>query len=210
MFGLDPNKPVLAIFPGSRPSEIDRYLPGMLAGVSILQKSHPEVQGIVGVAPSIGKAKIEPYLQGTSQVVAAKENPLQLMKVADAGLLKSGTSNLQAAFLSLPFVMFYKVPVWTEIIAKMLIKPKEYSIVNVLKSRTVVELTQRQTEASNVAEKLGLVLFDEVIRNNIKENFKQIVDELRTFDQSDKFARDGNAYQRTAILARELLVKSNS
>ena len=54
-YGLDPKKPVIALCPGSRKSELDQLLPVMLEAARIIQKKYPEFQYVVPVISRLGK-----------------------------------------------------------------------------------------------------------------------------------------------------------
>jgi lipid-A-disaccharide synthase len=52
--GLDPDRPVLAVFPGSRRSEIERHMGPFMATAREVVRRDPTVQVIVSAAPGIG------------------------------------------------------------------------------------------------------------------------------------------------------------
>ncbi|WP_409894205.1 lipid-A-disaccharide synthase, partial [Gemmatimonas sp.] len=99
--GLDPERPVLAVFPGSRRAEVARHLVPFIDAARAVQRARPEVQVVVGVAPTVSISPADcpfPLVQGASFVV---------QRAATAGLLKSGTNTLEAAVAGLPHVIGY-------------------------------------------------------------------------------------------------------
>jgi lipid-A-disaccharide synthase len=179
--GLDPARPVIAIFPGSRWSEIERHLTPMLEGIRMVQDQHPEIQAAVAIAPSVRGRGIEEILAGTSGVRRFNGSSIDLLRSADIGLLKSGTSNLQAVFAGLPFTMFYKSSALTAVIVRKFVRIKEYSIVNVIRPGTVVEIIQEEGTAERVAREVKSLLYDAKRRAELQAKFREIIGQL-SFD----------------------------
>lgn len=153
--GLDPHRPVLAVFPGSRRAEIARHLDPFVAAARVVQRQRPEVQIVVGVAPTVSIAPSAcpfPLVQGASFVV---------QQAATAGLLKSGTNTLEAAVVGLPHVIGYRTSPITYAIAKRVVKIPHIGLVNVVAGREVSrEFVQERFVPEQVAEAL-LPLFDD-------------------------------------------------
>lgn len=99
--GLDPQRPLLALVPGSRRGEIRCNLPIMAEVAS----RHPSMQAIVAGAPAIDPsiyAAVDPNLK----VVYGATTPL--MKYAEAALVTSGTATLECALCATPQVACYR------------------------------------------------------------------------------------------------------
>jgi lipid-A-disaccharide synthase len=129
--GLDAARPVLAVFPGSRRAEIGRHLEPFVEAAVAVQRLRPEVQVVVGVAPTVSISAADcpfPLVQGASFVV---------QRAATAGLLKSGTNTLEAAVAGLPHVIGYRTSPITYAIAKRLVKIPHIGLVNVVAGREV-------------------------------------------------------------------------
>lgn len=129
--GLDPDAPVLAIFPGSRRAEIERHLEPFIAAAQAVRARRPDVQVVVGVAPTVRIDAAQcpfPLVQGASFVV---------QRAATAGILKSGTNTLEAAVAGLPHVIGYRTNPLTFAIAKRVVKIPHIGLVNVVAGREV-------------------------------------------------------------------------
>jgi lipid-A-disaccharide synthase len=129
--GLDLDRPVLALFPGSRRAEIARHLDGFVAVAQEVQRRRPDVQVIVGVAPTVQIPSTDcPFRQvrGASFVV---------QRAATAGLLKSGTNTLEAAVAGLPHVIGYRTSPVTYAIARRVVKIPHIGLVNVVAGHEV-------------------------------------------------------------------------
>ena len=203
--GLDPAKPTLAILPGSRQSEVSRNLTTMRAALELLQTRHPGVQAVVVVAPTIDAAAVAAEVGAPPWLRVTQGNAIEIMRVADAGLLKSGTSNLQGAFCALPFAMFYRASPLSAFIVRRCVDLAEYSIVNVLRPGTVTEILQERATPEYTASVLEALLFNEEYRRELKEHLGEVRARLRSFDNRPEFAGTRNAPERVARLAAELL-----
>jgi lipid-A-disaccharide synthase len=129
--GLDPVAPVLAVFPGSRRAELARHLEPFLAVATRLQGIIPGLQVVVSVAPTVEiPAAHCPF-------PLVREASFTVLRAATAGLLKSGTTTLEAAVAGLPHVIGYCTSAITYAIAKRVVTIPHIGLVNVVAGRAV-------------------------------------------------------------------------
>lgn len=113
--GLDPDKAVLAILPGSRKSEIKALSQVFLETAQKLHQKYPNLQFIV---PLVNDARKEQFLEITkdielpnlhlfSQPVSKQPISRDVMEACDAALLASGTASLEMALYKKPMVIAY-------------------------------------------------------------------------------------------------------
>ncbi|MBL0172367.1 MAG: lipid-A-disaccharide synthase [Gemmatimonadaceae bacterium] len=129
--GLSPDGEVLAVFPGSRHAELAQHLKPFIATARELQRRRPGMQVIVSVAPTVRVDPADcpfPLVHGQSFTV---------LRAATAGLLKSGTTTLEAAVADLPHVIGYRTSAVTYAIARRLVKIPHIGLVNVVAGREV-------------------------------------------------------------------------
>ena len=129
--GLDPAAPVLAVFPGSRRAELARHLEPFLAVATRLQGIIPGLQVVVSVAPTVDI----PVAHCPFPLV--REASFTVLRAATAGLLKSGTTTLEAAVAGLPHVIGYRTSAITYAIAKRVVTIPHIGLVNVVAGRAV-------------------------------------------------------------------------
>ncbi len=98
--GIKSDKPLIAIVPGSRVSEIKNNLPIMAEVAS----RHPDFQAVIAGAPSID---INLYRSITNLNVV-QDATFEIMDVADVALVTSGTATLEAALLETPQVVCFR------------------------------------------------------------------------------------------------------
>ncbi len=129
--GLRETGELLAVFPGSRRAEIARHLAPFVATAKELQRRRPSLEVVVSVAPTVEISPDDcpfPLVRGRS---------FDVLRAATAGLLKSGTTTLEAAVADLPHVIGYRTSAITYGIAKRVIKIPHIGLVNVVAGRAV-------------------------------------------------------------------------
>ena len=134
--GLDPARPVLGLFPGSRRQEVVRLWPPFRAAAELVRRQRPDVQVVVAategsVYPEAGDIRI------------ARGLPRECFAAADAALCKSGTSTLEAAVAETPLVVAYRLNALSYALARRLVHVPWIGMVNLVADRQVApELIQ--------------------------------------------------------------------
>ena len=150
--GIAPESRVLGLFPGSRAQEIRRlWVPFREAAARLLAEGRCDRVIVAGTEwgqyPDPGAAEI------------LRSDPSRLLAAADAALVKSGTTTLEAALAGTPMVVAYKVHPLTYRVFQRVRTVEWVSLVNLVAGREVVpELLQDQAESGPLAEALGPLL----------------------------------------------------
>ena len=186
--GLDPHKPVIAMLPGSRSQEIKSMLPVMLkAGARF-----SDYQLVLAAAPS---QELDFYHQvaDISKVAVIEGKTYDLLEVAQAAMVTSGTATLETALFGVPEVVCYRGNWFSYWIARQLIKVKYISLVNLIADKEVVkELIQSEMNVRNLEKELQKCLSN-------KEYFD------REYDHLKELLGGGGASSRAAhIIAEEV------
>jgi lipid-A-disaccharide synthase len=130
--GLGADDRVLALFPGSRRGELAQHLDAFVATAHELERRIAGLRVIVGVAPGMQLEAVRvPFqlVEGDSYAV---------WRAADAALVKSGTSTLEAAIADTPLIVAYRVGRLNYEIARRLIRGIRYiGLVNLVVDRSV-------------------------------------------------------------------------
>ena len=150
---LPQNVPVLALFPGSRQQEIDRLIDDFVATARILQTRHRNLEVIVSVAPTVAlDSERCPF-----RLVHSAS--LSVLRAADAGLCKSGTTTLEASIADCPLVVAYRAGRVSYMLAKRVVKIGNIGLVNVVAGREVAEeFIQDEVVPSRMADTLDQLL----------------------------------------------------
>lgn len=164
-----PDKPLVALLPGSRTQEISRMLPLMGA----VAHSFPEYQFVIAGAPGQDAKVYEKIFPGIPVVHGQTYN---LLHHSSAALVTSGTATLETALLKVPEVVCYKANRLSYQIAKRLIKVPYISLVNLIMNREVVkELIQNELNISNLKAELDLLLHNQVKKEKISADYDELI-----------------------------------
>ena len=126
--------PIIAILPGSRKQEIETILPLMIS----VSDNFPEYQFIIAAAPS-QPISFYNVLVGNKNLSIISDETYELLFHSEAALVTSGTATLETALLNIPEVVCYKGGMVSYLIARMLVKIKFISLVNLIMDKEVVK-----------------------------------------------------------------------
>jgi lipid-A-disaccharide synthase len=148
------DKPVIALLAGSRKHEIELVLPEMLKIV----KHFPEHQFILAGVKNI-PAGLYSKILGDHPVLLISEKTYEILHIAEAALVTSGTATLEAALHWTPQVVCYKGDFISMLIGWMVIKVKYISLVNLIMGKEVVkELVQYDLNEKNLLKNLKAIM----------------------------------------------------
>lgn len=146
-YGLDPNRPIVTLLPGSRGNEVARNLKPILAACERLiqgTKTNGEAQFVLARAPGLDAGAFtantgRPGVDVTHVVGATYD----ALAAADCAVVASGTATVEAALLGTPMVVVYRVAPPSAFILRRMIRVPFFSMVNLIAERRVVpELIQ--------------------------------------------------------------------
>ena len=151
----------LLILPGSRKQEIELHIQPLLKYCEIFESNYSNFDIVFSIPPHLHKFVTGNYPQIKRYNIEIDSHIL--MQNSKIGLIKSGTSNLEAALLGLPFIMFYRTSWFNYLIGKRLTKVPYFSIVNILSNKLVVdELIQNQMNPRNIQLSIDKIISNEV------------------------------------------------
>lgn len=151
--GLDA-RPIIALLPGSRKQEIT----GMLNTMLTTQKHFPGYQYVIAGVKNLPSELYDHYLS-SGKATIVYESTYDLLSVADAALVTSGTATLETALLKVPEVVCYRTSAISYALAKRLIRIPFISLVNlILENEAVRELIQDELNEKNLVLELQRIL----------------------------------------------------
>jgi len=186
-FNLDLQKEILLLMPGSRKQEVIKIFPETIKAANKLANDF-NMQIVVAGSTNINDEIF--YTAGSDKdFKIIKGFNYELMKYSKFGIIKSGTSTLEAGYFDLPMVIVYKTNILTYLVGKKLIKVKNLGMVNILLGENVVpELIQGEVSESSIYQKCSKFLIDEAAFTAIKEKLKNVREILGADDASRKAA----------------------
>jgi lipid-A-disaccharide synthase len=172
--GLDPDRPVLAVLPGSRAKEIAHNLPPIVAALRRIQAQRPRVQFLLAVAPSIEPASLAGRFAGVPvHMVGGATHAV--LGACDAAVVASGTATVEAALLGAPMVVVYRLSPLTYHLGRRLVRVPHYAMANLIAGRRLVpELIQSDFTPERVAAEALRLLEDAAVRDGMREGLAEV------------------------------------
>lgn len=175
----------IALLPGSRKQEIQRILPRMLSVTPFF----PDYNFIIAAAREQPDEMYTPWLQAYPHVRIVRDQTYPLLRHSVAALVKSGTSTLETALLDVPQVVCYSSNRISYYIARLLIRVKYISLVNLVADAPLVrELIQDDLNTANLEMALKELL-NHASASEMKENYAALREKLGSGGASARAAQ---------------------
>src|SRR5215831_13827475 len=186
----DPN--LIGLFPGSRIREVRKIFPVMLETVRLLLEAKPTLHFQVAAASEELAHEIKE--KGKNLVDHAIEIKIaatpEIMQLAWAGILASGSATLEAAYFQMPFVLIYKVAWATYIAARLAVNVDYLGMPNLLAAKEVVpEFIQHEAKPDAIVKAVASLMKDVNARDRMISEFDAIISKLGGSGASDRAAR---------------------
>jgi lipid-A-disaccharide synthase len=171
-----PERPTLALLPGSRPSEVGRILPRLLETAALLVAERPDLQFVVPVAPTVPTHIIEGHVASASvKPLLVRGHAPEVVGASDAAIVASGTAVLEAGLMARPLVVVYRVSWLSALFARLLVRVAYVALVNVLAGRRIVpELLQSAMKPRNIAGEVRRLLDDGGTRSRMLADLAEV------------------------------------
>jgi lipid-A-disaccharide synthase len=156
--GLDAERPIVALLPGSRPKEIAHNLPPLAGAVEMLAGERPELQFLLALAPSLSFRAIADAL-GSLPVHIVANQAQGVLACGTVSVVASGTATVEAALLGAPMVVVYRLAPLTYLLGRRLVKVPHFAMANLIAGERVVpEVIQRELTPERVAAEVRALL----------------------------------------------------
>lgn len=191
--GLDPDRRILALFPGSRAQEVERHLDTFIEAARHVVESRWHLQPVIARASDV---PAEAY--GDAPFPVTTDGP-SLLAHAHVALVKSGTTTLETALAGVPMVIAYRTHGLTFWLARRLVDVEHVGLANLVAGRRIApELLQDDATPAALAAAL-LPLVDEGPAR------RQALDGVQGVQRALRRADGGTAAGGVVELAAELL-----
>ncbi len=151
--GLDPQRPTLALLPGSRMPEVRRILPAMVGAAQELAAERAGLQVVIPVAPSIPTEEIRSRFAGSGiEPTLVDGRAPEVIGASDAAVIASGTAVLEASLMQRPFAVVYRVSLLSYLVGRVMLRVAHIALVNLLLGKRLVpELLQGSMTPRRIA-----------------------------------------------------------
>jgi lipid-A-disaccharide synthase len=178
---LDAEKQWITLMPGSRVKEVRMNLPTVLEAAAELGS---EFEFLLPVAPTLDREFLEGQIG--SRAITLVPEALPALRHSRAGIIASGTATVEAAVMSTPFVMVYRVSPLTYMLGMPRVKVPHFAMVNLIAGEEIVpELVQHRFTAKNVVARVKEIVPDGPPRDRMLEGLGRVRASLRATDRAD-------------------------
>lgn len=180
------SKPLVALLPGSRVSEIKKNLPTMVQALAPFKKKYTAV-----IAASPG---IEPtlYDEIAPDVLRVSGKTFDLVAFSDAAVVTSGTATLEAALIGTPQVATYQAIKSRLVYAffKNILNVDYVTLPNIIMDERIIpELLLYQCTPVSIARELVRILPETPERKKMLSDYALLRERLGTMDAAANAAR---------------------
>jgi len=177
--GLDKEKPVIALLPGSRRKEIAYHLPVMVAAAAELKRVR-QAQFFCARASTLDRAVLQKELDRAGFAIPIVDSGrYNAVNAADLVWAASGTATLETALLEKPMIVLYRVSWVTYWLARLLVKIKYIGIANIIAGKAIVpELVQSDLSPERLVHESQAILNDDDARAKMIANLSKLRDQL--------------------------------
>lgn len=179
LLGLD-ERPTLCVMPGSRAAEVALLSQVFLSSAKKLALKIRDLQIVI---PAVNEQRYQQIKEVLSEypeleVKLIKQQSQLAMAAADAVLLASGTTALEAMLLKKPMVVAYRVGAITYTLVAPFVKTPFISIPNLLANKMLVpEFIQQGVSVDNISSAIEKA-FDVSVRDQLQAEFTQLQEQL--------------------------------
>jgi len=219
-FGLPGTTRLIALLPGSRRREILLNLPPLLETARILATDN-EYCFLVPAASTVGANWIREQVRNSGLSLHVIEgHTYDVLAHSRAAAVASGTATIETALLGTPMVVVYRVSRATWWLGRDLVSTPFYSMVNIVAGHRIVpEFIQDEFRPQAVARDLRLLLESELLRDRMRQQFRDLARKLRAASvepasrsgkeaggELDAESKSEDPIQRAAAIAESFLV----
>ena len=187
--GLDSDKKIVGIFPGSRKMELENLLKTFIEAAEILSKKTAKVQFCIAQAPNIDDETLQKYFKHTTLDIKILQNKNhQLLSCADSLILASGTVALEAALYETPMLISYKAHWFVYFVYLCIRYTKFAALPNIILNKEIIkEFIQHKSKPNLIADEIYGLIFNK--DKKIAADLKKVKDMLSNQCSSQEVAK---------------------
>jgi len=172
--GLDADRPIVTILPGSRPNEIAQNYARVIAACERIAQAR-NVQFVHAAAHGLSAEFFARYAQPSIPVNRVENATYNALAAADCAIVASGTATVEAALLGTPMVVVYRVAPVTASILRHMIHTPFIGMVNLIAGRRVApELIQDDFTPESVEREVRRLLDSPDARQEAKTGLAEV------------------------------------
>jgi lipid-A-disaccharide synthase len=159
-YGLDTNRPIVALLPGSRHKEIVRIFPVMLETARVISVARPDIQFVAALASQASRKDVEYAIEqfgaaDMPQITLVENDTFNALASADVAAVTSGTATLETGIIGTPMAIVYKTSQLNYSLLRPLISVDHFGLINLIADERVsAELIQDEFTPQTLSAEL--------------------------------------------------------
>ncbi len=176
---------LVAVLPGSRVSELNFHAELFVNTIEMIARDRPNARFLVPLVNRETRAIFEAALWSHGAAIAEKVDLLFghadfALRVADVGLIASGTASLEAAMCGCPHVVTYRISAITHAYVRRKLTLPYVSLPNILaREKFIPELLQKDATPQKLSAALVELLDSAEVRRSMTARFNAIRESLQ-------------------------------
>ncbi len=188
-YGLDKNKKLISIFPGSRVFELQNLMKTFLQAAKLISQKREDVQFVIAQADSLKDEVFNKFL-GKTDIKVIKNDNYSLLSVSDALMLASGTVALEAALYTTPMIISYKGPWIAYFVYRIVRCIERVCLPNIIMDKDIVpELLQADSNPKVIADNLLKIIEDDSYKTAMITDLSKVKDILSKHESAKEVAQ---------------------
>ncbi len=191
-FGIAERGRVLSLLPGSRRSEVGRYLPTFARAAVELRSIYKDPVFLLALAATVDGEQVSEILEdcGVAEIVKViSGRTYDVLAVSDMAMVASGTATLETALLGVPMVIVGAVSNFSYYLTALIVDTWTIGLPNVVAGKKIVpELLQFDFTADHLVREITRVLDHPEKTAKIKEDLERVKKALGSGGASKKAA----------------------
>jgi len=192
--GLDKDKKLVSIFPGSRVFELKHLMKLFIKSAQILKEKYPDIQFLVSQAPNLSDEVYKKYLDKSeikNEFTVVKGENHAMLSVSDALILASGTVSLEACMYQTPMIIAYRGPWIAYSIYRLVRCLDKVCLPNIIAEKFIVpELIQAKLSVESVVHNIEKLLYDNDARTTMINELGSVKKLLVAKNSSQEVAQE--------------------
>ena len=189
--GLDLNRRLIALLPGSRHKEIHYHLPALLDAAARLKSQIPNLEFVLPLASTVDRAQVEAAMQDAgADVKIIERDTYNAVGFSEIAIVASGTATVEAALLDTPMVIIYRASEFNWRVIRPMIHLNTFGMVNLVAGRRIVpELIQHDATGQRIASEVAAILNDQEKLRQMKDDIREVREKLSGPGGAERAAR---------------------
>lgn len=183
---LNPARPIVALLPGSRHSELKYILPPLLKTAQLLNQTQPQIQFILPLARTLTRAELPAH----AAVQLIEHDTYNAIAAADLAVVASGTATLETAIIGTPLIVVYRASQLNWRLFHPMINVPFVGMPNLIAGRQVApELLQSDLNPARLAAEITALLGNPAQQQQQKLDLAEIRQKLGAANASQRAAQ---------------------